>query len=61
MYLDLHGLKTGNDSYGHQAGDVALIKGTARLSGVLGSNGLVYRLGEMNLPLFCLDIKGNKK
>jgi len=45
MYLDLHGLKTVNDSYGHQAGDVALIKVTARLSGVIGSNGLVYRLG----------------
>ena len=45
MYLDLHGLKTVNDSYGHQSGDVALIKVTARLSGVIGSNGLVYRLG----------------
>jgi diguanylate cyclase (GGDEF)-like protein/PAS domain S-box-containing protein len=45
MYLDLHGLKTVNDSYGHQAGDLVLIKVTARLSGVLGSTGLVYRLG----------------
>ncbi|WP_077212277.1 PAS domain S-box protein [Bacillus dakarensis] len=45
MYLDLHGLKTVNDSYGHQAGDVALIKVTSRITGVLGSMGLVYRLG----------------
>ncbi|WP_102346078.1 PAS domain S-box protein [Bacillus sp. Marseille-P3661] len=54
MYLDLHGLKTVNDSYGHQAGDVALIKVTARLTGVLGSNGLVYRLGgdEFVIVLF---------
>ncbi|WP_449539689.1 PAS domain S-box protein [Ferdinandcohnia sp. Marseille-Q9671] len=45
MYLDLHGLKPVNDSYGHQAGDLALIKVTARLTGVLGSAGLIYRLG----------------
>lgn len=45
MYLDLHGLKSVNDSNGHQAGDMVLIKVTSRLSGVLGSIGLVYRLG----------------
>ncbi|MBY0098414.1 PAS domain S-box protein [Mesobacillus maritimus] len=57
MYLDLHGLKTVNDSYGHQAGDVALIKVTARLSGVLGSNGLVYRLGGDE---FAIVLPGHK-
>lgn len=45
MYLDLHGLKSVNDEHGHQAGDMVLIKVTARLTGVLGSVGLVYRLG----------------
>ncbi|WP_099364281.1 PAS domain S-box protein [Fredinandcohnia onubensis] len=45
MYLDLHGLKSVNDSNGHQAGDMALIKVTSRLTGVLGSIGLTYRLG----------------
>lgn len=45
MYLDLHGLKSVNDSNGHQAGDMVLIKVTSRLTGVLGSIGLVYRLG----------------
>jgi diguanylate cyclase (GGDEF)-like protein/PAS domain S-box-containing protein len=57
MYLDLHGLKTVNDAYGHQAGDVALIKVTARLSGVLGSNGLVYRLGGDE---FAIVLSGRK-
>lgn len=45
MYLDLHGLKSVNDEFGHQAGDMVLIKVTARLTGVLGSVGLVYRIG----------------
>jgi diguanylate cyclase (GGDEF)-like protein/PAS domain S-box-containing protein len=45
MYMDLHGLKPINDTHGHQAGDMALIKVTARLTGALGSVGLVYRLG----------------
>lgn len=45
MYLDLHGLKPVNDSYGHQAGDTVLIKVTSRLKGVLDSIGLLYRLG----------------
>lgn len=45
MYLDLHGLKPVNDSYGHQAGDMVLIKVTSRLKGVLDSIGLLYRLG----------------
>ncbi|MBD8067856.1 PAS domain S-box protein [Bacillus sp. PS06] len=45
MYLDLHGLKQVNDAYGHQAGDTALIKITARLSGAIGHVGLIYRLG----------------
>nr|WP_106783106.1 PAS domain S-box protein [Lysinibacillus timonensis] len=45
MYLDLHGLKPVNDAYGHQAGDMVLIKVTSRLSGVLDSVGLVYRIG----------------
>ena len=45
MYLDLHGLKPVNDTFGHQAGDTVLIKVTSRLSGVLDSLGLVYRIG----------------
>ncbi|WP_102345970.1 PAS domain S-box protein [Bacillus sp. Marseille-P3661] len=54
IYLDLNGLKPINDSFGHQAGDVALIKVTARFTGVLGSIGLVYRLGgdEFAIVLF---------
>ncbi len=45
MFLDLHGLKQVNDAFGHQAGDMVLIKVTSRIAGGLGSEGLVYRLG----------------
>ncbi|SOC44270.1 PAS domain S-box protein [Ureibacillus acetophenoni] len=45
MYLDTHGLKPVNDTYGHQAGDTVLIKVTSRLSGVLDTIGKVYRIG----------------
>lgn len=58
MYLDLNGLKPVNDSYGHQAGDMALIKVTARLTGVLGSVGLIYRLGGDE---FAVVLSGQKK
>lgn len=58
MYLDLHGLKIVNDSYGHQAGDLALIKVTARLTGGLGSRGLIYRLGGDE---FAIVLPGQKR
>ncbi len=57
MYLDLHGLKPINDSFGHQAGDMALVKVTARLTGVLGPVGLIYRLGGDE---FAIVLSGQK-
>ncbi|MFY3791938.1 PAS domain S-box protein [Ureibacillus sp. MALMAid1270] len=45
MYLDLHGLKPVNDTLGHQAGDMVLMKVSSRLSGVLDPVGRVYRIG----------------
>ncbi|KGR78002.1 PAS domain S-box protein [Ureibacillus manganicus] len=45
MFLDLHGLKPVNDTYGHQAGDVLLVKVTSRLSGVIETQGFIYRIG----------------
>lgn len=58
MYLDLNGLKPINDTYGHQAGDIALIKVASRLTGVIGSGGLVYRLGGDE---FAIVFPGQKK
>ncbi|GAA0339569.1 hypothetical protein GCM10008967_32400 [Bacillus carboniphilus] len=57
MYLDLNGLTSVNETHGHQAGDMALIKVSARLSGVLGSIGLIYRLGGDE---FAIVLSGQK-
>lgn len=57
MYLDLNGIISVNETHGHQAGDMALIKVSAKLSGVLGSNGLIYRLGGTE---FAIVLSGQK-
>lgn len=61
MYLDLHGLKQVNDAYGHQAGDLTLIKVTARLTGALGSVGLIYRLGGDEFAIVLSGHKNDKE
>lgn len=61
MYLDLHGLKPVNDSYGHQAGDMVLIKVTARLTGILNSEGLVYRLGGDEFAVVLPGVKNEEE
>ncbi|HWL24629.1 MAG TPA: PAS domain S-box protein [Ureibacillus sp.] len=58
LFLDLHGLKPVNDTYGHQAGDVLLVKVTSRLSEVIDTKGLVYRIGGDE---FAVLIRGEKK
>ncbi|MEZ5341373.1 MAG: GGDEF domain-containing protein [Acidimicrobiales bacterium] len=45
LFLDLDGFKAINDSYGHDAGDQALISIADRLSGLVGASGRVARLG----------------
>ncbi|WP_047983349.1 PAS domain S-box protein [Ornithinibacillus californiensis] len=61
MYMDLHGLKPINDTHGHQAGDMALIKVTARLTGALGSVGLIYRLGGDEFAIVLPGQKNEKE
>lgn len=49
MFLDLDRFKDINDSLGHEAGDLILIESAKRISHCVGPNGLVARLGAMNL------------
>ncbi|BDH60934.1 hypothetical protein MTP04_10640 [Lysinibacillus sp. PLM2] len=61
LYLDLHGLKPVNDSYGHQAGDMVLIKVTARLTGILNSEGRVYRIGGDEFAVLLQGVKNEEE
>ena len=45
LYVDLDGLKTINDSFGHQAGDQALIEVAGMLVGGVRRSDLVARIG----------------
>ncbi|WP_299808716.1 bifunctional diguanylate cyclase/phosphodiesterase [uncultured Roseibium sp.] len=45
IYLDLDNLKQVNDIHGHAAGDQLIIEQARRIQQVLGSNGLIGRIG----------------
>jgi diguanylate cyclase (GGDEF)-like protein len=51
MLFDLDGFKSYNDTFGHPAGDALLVRLGAKLAGVPGDDGAVYRLGGDE---FCL-------
>jgi diguanylate cyclase (GGDEF)-like protein len=51
MLFDLDGFKGYNDTFGHPAGDALLVRLGAKLAGVPGDGGAVYRLGGDE---FCL-------
>ena len=45
LYCDLDGFKAVNDSHGHRAGDRLLVETATRLRTVIGSSGLLARVG----------------
>ncbi|MCU9613425.1 sensor domain-containing diguanylate cyclase [Caldibacillus lycopersici] len=57
LYLDMDGLKEINEYYGRQAGDMVMVKVAARLSGIIGNDGLIYR---MNGDEFAIVLQGHK-
>ena len=58
LFLDLDRFKVVNDSVGHLLGDELLIEAGQRISGCVGSNGLISRLGGDEFTILLEDIRG---
>ncbi|MBD3790029.1 MAG: GGDEF domain-containing protein [Campylobacterales bacterium] len=57
IILDMDGLKTINDTYGHQAGDNAIIEFSQRLKNITRENDIVARLGGDEFALILPNLK----
>ncbi|NEU30383.1 EAL domain-containing protein [bacterium LRH843] len=60
LFLDLDRFKKINDSYGHQAGDDLLIECSKRLSGIVGTRGVVSRFGGDEFTIFLPNLESKK-
>lgn len=60
IYFDLNGLKTVNDRYGHQAGDLMLRSVVNSVKGLLRDSDLFFRMGGDEFMILCpeTDKKG---
>ena len=57
--IDMNGLKVINDTYGHNAGDIALVSISNAFSNVISEKVYVYRLGGDEFSILCRNM--NKK
>jgi len=55
MSIDLDRFKAVNDTYGHQAGDVVIQTVAARISQIVGNNGVVARMGRDEFAVLIHD------
>ena len=53
VYFDLNGLKTINDNYGHQAGDLLLRSVSSSVKNVLRETDLLFRMGGDEFLVIC--------
>lgn len=61
MIVDVDNFKGVNDNYGHQFGDLVLVKISDILKKHVGNNGLVCRLGGDEFSITLLKIKSEKE
>jgi two-component system, sensor histidine kinase LadS len=59
LFLDLDGFKAINDTYGHRAGDAALIEVAARLRTTVRGDEMVGRLGGDEFGIFIPALEGD--
>ena len=59
LYLDFDDFKAINDTFGHQAGDAALIEGAARLRRVIRGDEMVGRLAGDEFAVFIPDVQSS--
>lgn len=55
IYFDLNGLKTVNDRYGHQAGDLMLRSVVNAVKGLLRESDLLFRMGGDEFMIICSE------
>ncbi len=61
LYCDLDGFKGVNDGYGHQAGDGLLVDVAARLRRILGTSGLITRVGGDEFVILFDDVASTEE
>ncbi len=59
FFIDLNGMKSINDTYGHEAGDRALISTAKALSKVFRASDIVARLGGDEFATFALECESD--
>jgi len=61
LYCDVDGLKKINDSYGHQEGDLALIRAADALERTFRDSDIVARLGGDEFVVLALEASGQTR
>jgi diguanylate cyclase (GGDEF)-like protein len=60
LYMDFDGFKKINDEYGHDIGDLALVKGVQRIQNVIRQDDLLARVGGDEFVAVLFDIDTNE-
>lgn len=61
FFIDLDGFKQVNDSLGHKAGDLLLVRAARRIAGCVGDRGIVFRMGGDEFIVVLFNITGREE